>query len=732
MLIKAKIALTTVASVVVAASAMLLILKAQQTELSGQIHEEVDLLARQNVESIASGVYKMVQAQDQALQQKVRYDLNVARDTLMSSGGITIDDQRLTQWNAVNQYTKETTAVSIPTMMVGENPIMPNRSFEATQPVVDEVQELVGGTATIFQRMNDAGDMLRVATNVKTTDGERAVGTFIPAVNPDGTPNPVVSTIMNGETYYGRAYVVNAWYITAYEPLFDSAQNIVGVLYVGVKQESVASLRQGIMDTKVGDTGYVFVLGGSGSHKGHYLISAQGKRDGENIWEAKDSDGNLFIQEIINSAMEQNNGDLVFVRYPWQNEGDTEARHKVSACVYYEPWDWVIGAGTYEDEYQSALARTDAAATSMVLGVLIVGAIASALSVLFAILIAKRITRPIDNMICTLQDLAEGEGDLTAQVEANTRDELFSLATGFNAFIRKIHDLIFEVRCAAEEVAGSAQSINTSTQDVSEATHEQSTKAVQIAAAVEEMSASVTDVAKQSSQAAEQAESSDEEAVRGSEIVTQTIDGMRAIADVVKASADSIEGLGRRSEQIGEIISVINDIADQTNLLALNAAIEAARAGEHGRGFAVVADEVRKLADRTTKATEEISSSIREIQTETQAAVEQMCSGTQRVEEGVDLASNAGLALNSIRQSAQTVASAIQSIAAASEEQSAAGSEIASAVETMSQSATRAAESTGQTSVAVAELADRAAHLSQLVARFRLHENGHAQSPSES
>ena len=129
-------------------------------------------------------------------------------------------------------------------------------------PIVDEVTRLVGETATVFQRMNENGDMLRVATTVETLEGKRAIGTYIPAINPDGVENPVISTILKGETYHGRAYVVNAWYLTAYAPLTGWDGNLVGMIYVGVKQKTVeARVRQAILQTKVGRTGYVYVLG---------------------------------------------------------------------------------------------------------------------------------------------------------------------------------------------------------------------------------------------------------------------------------------------------------------------------------------------------------------------------------------------------------------------------------------------------------------------------------------
>ena len=190
--------------------------------------------------------------------------------------------------------------------------------------VVDKVKTLVGGTCTIFQRMNDAGDMLRVCTNVKK-DGTRAIGTYIPAVNPDGKPNPVIAALLRGETYVGRAFVVDDWYIAAYEPIYDAEKQVSARLYVGVKQEDVADLRKGIMDIVAGKTGYVYVLGGSGEQKGR-TSSRKGQRDGENIWDAKDANGTSSSSRSIDKALATKNGECDFERYPWQNQGETEAR----------------------------------------------------------------------------------------------------------------------------------------------------------------------------------------------------------------------------------------------------------------------------------------------------------------------------------------------------------------------------------------------------------------------
>ena len=203
-------------------------------------------------------------------------------------------------------------------------------------------------------------------------------------------------------------------------------------------------------------------------------------------------------------------------------------------------------------------------------------------------------------------------------------------------------------------------------------------------------------------------------------MVEDSIQSMRSIHSVVNESAKAIDELGKRSEQIGQIIGVINEIADQTNLLALNAAIEAARAGEHGRGFAVVADEVRKLAERTTQATEEVADSIKAIQSETRTAVERMSSGTKTVEEGVELSSRTQEALEAIVSSSHQVTSMIQAIAAAADQQSVAAGQIASSVDSINTVTRQSAEGVTQAADAATQLSAKAETLQQMVGKFKI------------
>jgi methyl-accepting chemotaxis protein len=277
----------------------------------------------------------------------------------------------------------------------------------------------------------------------------------------------------------------------------------------------------------------------------------------------------------------------------------------------------------------------------------------------------------------------------------------------------QVRDTTQVVASASTEIAASAEEMACGLQ-----TQEQQTQ--QVAAAIEEMSQSVMEVAGKSADASAAAEESQHLAEQGGKIVSNTVSTMQGIESDVNDSAATVNELGKRSQMIGEIIGVINDIADQTNLLALNAAIEAARAGEHGRGFAVVADEVRKLAERTQQATEEVSQSIRGIQAETDSAVQRIESSTGRVSKGVELATEAGSALSTIVRSSQSLQSMVQGIAAAANQQSAASGEIARAVEGINAVTRQSSEGASQAAQAASDLAHQSERLQSLVSRFRL------------
>jgi methyl-accepting chemotaxis protein len=351
----------------------------------------------------------------------------------------------------------------------------------------------------------------------------------------------------------------------------------------------------------------------------------------------------------------------------------------------------------------------------VVLTSLFVLALASAV----ATLLSRRIAEPLRRAAERISQ-AEQEGDLTVQVAAKSNDEVGQICSAFNSFVRKLHGAISRAAGVAEQVASASEEIAAAAGEAATGAHSQQQHATQAATAMQEMTSTVHQVADHSQRASKAASHAAETAKSGGKVVETSLAGMRSIAGSTKDTAGKVAELGKSSNKIGLIVNVIDDIADQTNLLALNAAIEAARAGEQGRGFAVVADEVRKLAERTTKATKEIAQMISAIQEETKRAIDTMETVTGQVERGVEETSKAGDSLQEIIRAADTVGDMITQIATAATEQSAATGEVSSSVEQIAKITQESSSGAQQSAKACQELSALAMDLQQSVSQFRL------------
>ena len=371
----------------------------------------------------------------------------------------------------------------------------------------------------------------------------------------------------------------------------------------------------------------------------------------------------------------------------------------------------------------SSKAKADAMRGILTMAVSII--ISAVIAVFFMWSTNAMVLRPLVKVKEAVEGLADG--DLTRRADIKVKlmgyefhDEITGLGESVDDMAGQMSEVVGRITDSANLLASASEQLSASSTQIEEGANKQSGQTGQAATAMEEMSATVIEVAKNAQQVSESSNNAQKIAIDGGEVVKQAVTAMQEVSESTSNTAETIGKLGKSSEEIGAIVSVINDIADQTNLLALNAAIEAARAGEQGRGFAVVADEVRKLAERTTSATKEISGMIGSIQSETGSAVESMGEGTEKANNGVNLVHEAGEALGKIVSGVQSVTDMISHIATSTEEQSATTDEITRSMDSISDIARSNVSAIGEVSKATGEMARLATGLKELVSRFTI------------
>jgi len=337
-----------------------------------------------------------------------------------------------------------------------------------------------------------------------------------------------------------------------------------------------------------------------------------------------------------------------------------------------------------------------------------------------AILISLVVVTPIKQAVAAMRDIAEGEGDLTQRLKVQGRDEIAQLASAFNDFAAKIHTVVSKVISSTTSLSGAASELSAITAQSSEGVSRQQMETEQVATAMNEMASTVQEVANHAEQAAKAANDANDQSLHGNAVVQDSVIAIGTLADEITNASTVIGQLEKDSQDIGSVLDVIRGIAEQTNLLALNAAIEAARAGEQGRGFAVVADEVRTLASRTQESTQEIQHMIEKLQVGAHNAVDAMQSSQNRATETVDHSNKAGEALGSITQSVDSITSMNLQIASAAEEQSQVAEEINQNIVRITDIAQETSGSMQQIAASSDELAELSINLDKLMGNFKV------------
>jgi methyl-accepting chemotaxis protein len=480
--------------------------------------------------------------------------------------------------------------------------------------------------------------------------------------------------------------------------------------------------------------------------------------EGKLLENVQDSKGNYFYREMAKVCKENGQG---FVEYWKQKPGANEPAPKLSFVKLFKPWGWVVGMGVYMDEVEASIQADQKSFNDEINGLMKRAAIIMTIIALLAVglillFIRRSIMTPLNLLVSYSVKVAGG--DLASEISGNFKGELQHLKDSVQTMVASLSAKMDEAEHMSQEaqkeserartaasqaetaqkqaeraksegmlaaastmdeivasLSTASESLSSQGAGINKGASDQKRRLAETATAMEEMNATVLEVARNASLAAENADATQQKAQLGSEVVTKVVRSISQVQEITTNLKSNMTDLDRQAESIGKILNVINDIADQTNLLALNAAIEAARAGEAGRGFAVVADEVRKLAEKTINATKEVDESIHAIQETTRMNVSATDRVVEMVNDSTTLADDSGNALQEILSISVSTADQVRSIATAAEEQSAASEEITRTIEDMDSLAGSIATGMHESAVAQDELAELALRLKQLI-----------------
>jgi methyl-accepting chemotaxis protein len=418
---------------------------------------------------------------------------------------------------------------------------------------------------------------------------------------------------------------------------------------------------------------------------------------GQDLSAIKDPDGFAVFNEMVAVAKSKGAG---MIQYRWPKPGASEPVQKISYVQLFAPWGWILGSGVYVDDVSAEFQQQVWRAALFSLAIVLVMA-------LLVILIGRSIVRPLREAVQAMSDIASGESDLTRTLQTQGNDEVTQLAKHFNAFTAKLRGVVSQLQTSANGLEQASTDLGNNAEQAQARSQQQSQQMELVATAVNEVTYGVQDVAKNAEHAATEMRDAEAQAHQGQVNIDSSLRQIDHLSGTINEAVEVIRTLAAESTQIGSVLEVISSIAEQTNLLALNAAIEAARAGEQGRGFAVVADEVRLLAQRTQKSTAEIQAMIERLQTHSNAAVKVIADSSRSSQLTIEQANQAGQSLTSISQALRNLNSLNASIASATLQQS-------HVVEDINQNVTQAAQLSQTTAIAAENSSQASLHLRSL------------------
>ncbi|EKK7176906.1 methyl-accepting chemotaxis protein [Vibrio alginolyticus] len=562
--------------------------------------------------------------------------------------------------------------------------------------LVDSFTRDTGAIATLFAPLRD--DFIRVSTSLKDPQGQRAVGTTL------GINHPGYQQLKAGQPYYAQIKLYGERYITYYAPIKDATGKVAGLSFIGLPvDQATQTLFDALEEIKWGDTGYTIIVDNDDNNLGKYLLHPAKSGSDSSILEVADYNGHKPFGQIF----EQSSG---LIRYPFEYQGNVGEKYLVYTEV--PGWNWKLLGGTFIKEV------TKGSDTLLTL-IAIISSVAAIITFVVLTLFLNRSLQPLTTLNSYMTRLAGGEVSLNIPASRKaSKNEITNLSSGVASMASQLNELVGKICSTSDLVESNSTSVaNDAHSNLTQADRQQQ-EVEQVVTAIEEMASSAQSVAQQVESIAENVRSANTDSQSGLAIVEGVCIDVAQLNDQLDQSATAIEQVNRDSESIQTVTKMIDEIAEQTNLLALNAAIEAARAGEQGRGFAVVADEVRTLAHRTQSSVQDVVEIIEKLKGSTHNAVNMMTDSQRSANQVLDKAQDAGTALEAIAVQVQSIASQADAIAATSEEQAQVSQEIAANAHSISELNRESRNTSAKTSQSAIELQQQARNLKEQVDFF--------------
>ena len=499
--------------------------------------------------------------------------------------------------------------------------------------------------------------------------------------------------------------------------LNEMAYNSIRHIYEtgGTLEEALPTLR----NLKYGKSGYFFGYSNRGER---VFMGTTNKGIGKNYWNLQDSNGVFIIRELIKAGKQ--GGGVVSYHFPKPNQQVPE--EKLSYAIYFDRWNLMVGAGFYLDDMNLVLNEMDEASSESLNGLMFYFAIASlvllVLAIFFSAMVKRSVMLPLQSISTSMKELASGEGDLTARLNVKGQHELAELANSFNRFIETLQKMIKDVVAVSDSVTQRSASISSKISQVDEQQQKLQIQIEHSASAMSQMSATATDIAHNTAETATSTNESRDNIGQAGASVNELTSAVKTLADDVSGSNKAISTLEVNVQDIISVVSVIQEIAEQTNLLALNAAIEAARAGEQGRGFAVVADEVRTLATRTQASTLQVHESIEQLKKASGEAVKSMQHSFEQTDLAVSQSEKGMSELTKVVEHMDQIQDMSVVIATAAEEQSQVCDNLNQTVTEIAGHSEMSSQIASENRVEIKELIEDADKLQKLVGRFRINQ----------